>query len=100
MCFSAVAEIHYRRIASADEDSDTLAGLRLIAAREQRGEGRSAARFGHDTQNSPERFLRLLNGRIGNQQHPLHMRLCDGEHELAHALRGQRVGGYASGLTV
>src|SRR5258707_15614505 len=89
---SAAAEIHGSGVATANQDSDALAGLGLITAREQRGQGRGASRFSHNAKNLPERFLSLLNRCIGHEQHALYMSLCDGEHQFADTFRSQRVG--------
>src|SRR5437588_14468 len=61
--------------------------------KEQRGQRRGSAWFDDDSQNSPERFLGLLDGGIGYQQDAFDMALGDGKHQIADPFRRQGVGG-------
>ena len=57
------AEIHRRRIRSADEDADALVRRRHIGAARERGERRGGARFGDDARAGPQRVLRRDDAR-------------------------------------
>ena len=83
-------------VAAADQDAYPLSWLWLVAPRQKGREGGCAAGFGDHPQHFPQCALGLLDGFVGNQQHTLHMRLGDGEHEFANSLRGQRVSGDSS----
>ena len=85
-------EIDRGGVAAANQDANPFPLLWLIPARQQGRESGRAARLGGNSQHLPKRLLRLLNGLVGYQQHALHVRLRDREHQFADPFWGQRIG--------
>src|SRR5262245_46993466 len=78
-------------IATAENNSDMLAGRGPVAAREQRGEGRRAARLDDETEIIPEHVLRADDLVVFDEEYAIDMLLRDREHQLADAARRQRI---------
>lgn len=87
-------------IGAAEEDADPFAGLRLVTAREEGGEGGGAAGFGGYAQDFPESLLGLEDGVVGNELNGGDVGLREGEHELADLLGSEGVRGNAAGGAV
>ena len=84
----------------AHQDADALARGRHVGAAEQRGEGRRAAGLGDEAQRRPRAPPARAGWRVAHQHDALDVRLGDREHQLADALRRERVGRDPAGLGI
>ena len=97
---SGCCEFDGRCVAAADKHADALAGLRLVAMRDERCECRSASRFGGQAKRLPKGELGLLDSVVGHENDLLNKALGDGEHEFADAFGRERIGGDSAGRAV
>ena len=75
------SEIYRRRIAATQQNSDVLAGLRLITTRKKCCKGGSTSGLGDYPQGLPESHLCTLDLVVGNKDHVVDMPLGDGVNE-------------------